>query len=170
VRVALFARPERPPADLLAGLGPDERLLAFADTATGGVVAATTIGLRWPEPPGSRLIAWDRVDKVIWRDNLLSVIEADLVEDTLLVDRAPVTERLQTPRDLPPVVRKRVEANIVRSELLAVGTGAVRFVARRRPGRDGVAWWARLEAGTEDTEDVRSAVRARLAILRAGGP
>jgi hypothetical protein len=74
---------------------------------------------------------------------------------------------LTVPRDLPPTVRKRIEGNIVRTEVAAVGGGAVRFVARRQPGRDGVIWWARLEAGTTDTEEVRSAVRARVAILRA---
>jgi hypothetical protein len=74
---------------------------------------------------------------------------------------------LSRPRDLPPTIRKRVEANIVRSELLTIGGGAVRFVGRRLPGRDGVSWWARLEPGTRDTERVRAAIRARLAILRA---
>jgi hypothetical protein len=90
------------------------------------------------------------------------------VDDLLLVDRPPITARLTKPRDLPPTVRKRVEANIVRSELLALGGGTVRFVGRREPGRDGVTWWARLEPGTPDTEEVRAAVRARIAILRAG--
>ena len=31
----------------------------------------------------------------------------------------------------------------------------------------GVTWWARLEPGTRDNAVVRSAIRARLAILRA---
>jgi hypothetical protein len=110
---------------------------------------------------------WQHVDKVVWRDGVLTVTEADVVDDALLVDRAPVSVVLATPRDLPPVVRKRVESNIVKTELLAVGGGAVRFVARRQPGRDGVTWWARIEPGTPDTERLRSAIAARLAILRA---
>ena len=71
------------------------------------------------------------------------------------------------PRDLPPVVRKRVEQNIVQRELVTVTGGAVRFVGRKRPGHDGVYWWARLEPGTPDTTRLRSAVRNRLEILRS---
>jgi hypothetical protein len=81
-----------------------------------------------------------------------------------------VSVALTKPRDLPPTVRKRVESNIVRTELVSVPGGAVRFVGRRQPGRDGVTWWARLDPGTPDSAELRSAVRARVAILRAGRP
>jgi hypothetical protein len=113
---------------------------------------------------------WQHIDKVIWQDGRLFVIEADVVDDLLLVDRPPVSVALTKPRDLPPTVRKRVEANIVRTELVTVPGGSVRFVARRQPGRDGVTWWARLEPGTRDSAEVRSAVRARVAILQAARP
>jgi hypothetical protein len=164
----LWGRRERPPTDLVAKLGRDERVLSWADTDEGQVVLATPRGVWWPETDGPRRILWQHIDKAIWRDGRLTVIEAQLVDDLLLVDRAPVTAALVKPRDLPPTVRKRIEANIVRSELLTIAGGAVRFVARRQPGHDGVMWWARLEPGTVDTETVRAAVRARLAILRAG--
>ena len=110
---------------------------------------------------------WQHIDKVIWQDGRLFVTEAEVEDDLLLVDRPVVSVALAVPRDLPPTVRKRVEANIVRTELVSVPGGAVRFVARRQPGRDGVTWWARLEPGTPDSEDLRSAVRARVALLRA---
>jgi hypothetical protein len=165
--VALFTRRERPPADLVARLDPDDRVLSWADTANDQVVLASRFGVWWPAPEGPRLIRWQYIDKAVWRDGVISVIEADLVDDALLVDRAPVSAVLTRPRDLPPTVRKRVEANIVRSEVLTVNGGVVRFVARREPGRDGVTWWARLEPGTRDNAIVRSAVKARLAILRA---
>jgi hypothetical protein len=161
-----FGRRERPPADAVARLDRAERVLSWADTVLGEVVLATPKGVWWPEAEGSRLIPWDHIDKAIWRDGVLAIIEADVVDDLLLVDRPPVSARLSQPRDLPPTIRKRVEANIVRTELLSLAGGEVRFVARRQPGRDGVKWWARLESGTPDTETVRSAVRARLAILR----
>jgi hypothetical protein len=164
--MAWFARRERPPA--LAGLEPGERILSWADTGDG-VVAATPQGLWWPAADGPRRIPWDRIDKATWRDGVLSVIEADIVDDELLVDREPVRAALTVPRDLPPTVRKRVEGNIVNSELVSVADGAVRFVARRRPGRDGLGWWAHLEPGTPDTEGVRAAIRARLTILRSSG-
>ncbi|MGI8678337.1 MAG: hypothetical protein ACR2LX_06550 [Jatrophihabitans sp.] len=165
--MALFTRRDRPPAELVALLGPDERVVSWADTADETVILASSLGLWWPELDGPRRISWQYVDKVVWHDHVLSVTEADVVDDTLLIDRRPVAARLSVPRDLPPTVRKRVESNIVRTELLTIAGGAVRFVGRRQPGRDGVYWWARLEPGTPDTERVRSAVRARLAILRA---
>lgn len=169
--MALFTRRERPPAAALAALGDDERVLSWADVDDEGtVVIATPSGVWWPEPDSNapRLIRWEHIDKAIWRDDVLSLIEANVVDDLLVVERRPVSLPLVRPRDLPPTLRKRVEANIVRSELATVpGGGAVLFVGRRLPGRDGVAWWARLEPGTRDTEQVRAAIRARLAILRA---
>ncbi len=163
----LFGRRERPPADLVARLPRHERVLSWADTADDEVILATPRGVWWPDVNGPRRILWQHIDKAVWRDGTLTVIEAQVVDDFLLVDRPPVAVALSRPRDLPPTIRKRVEANVVRSELLSIAGGAVRFVARRQPGQDGISWWARLEPGTEDSEIVRSAVRARLAILRA---
>lgn len=163
----LFGRRDMPPADVLALLERDERVVSWADTAAGGVVLATPRGLWWPDASGPRLIGWQFVDKAVWRDGVLSVIQADVVDEMLLVDRAPVHAELTTPRDLPPTVRKRVEANVVKSEVLGVVGGQARFVGRRVPGRDGVSWYARIEPGTVDSPQIRSAISARLAILRA---
>jgi len=165
--MAWSRRRERPPAEAAARLDRDERVLSWADVESGGVVVATPRGVWWPDGDGARRIPWERIDKAVWRDGVLTIIEADVVDDLLLVDRPPVKVRLSQPRDLPPTVRKRVELNIVRTELVRVDGGAVRFVARRRPGRDGVVWWARLEPGTDDSDSLRSAVRARVEILRA---
>jgi hypothetical protein len=165
--VKLFRRRDSPPADALAGLPRDERVVSWADVVDGTVVLATPSGLWWPGADTPRLIAWQHVSKATWRERTMTVTEAEVVDDLLLVDRPPVSVELAVPRDLPPVVRKRVEANVVRSELLTIVGGTARFVARRVPGRDGVVWWARLEHGTPDTEQVRAAVSARLAILRA---
>lgn len=165
--MALFHRRETPPAEVVARLPRDERVVSWADVEGGGVVIATPSGLWWPEPDGPRLIGWQFVNKAVWNEGQLTLVEAELVDDVLLFDRLPVRIALSTPRDLPATVRKRVEANIVRTEVSAVGGGAARFVGRRIPGRDGLVWWARLEPGTPDTEQVRSAISARLAILRA---
>ena len=162
-----LTRREKPPADVLALLAADERVLAWADTDIDTVVVATTFGLWWPFPAGLRRVPWQQVDKVVWRDSVLALTEADIVDDELLVDRRPVYVTLSVPRDLPPTIRKRVEANIVRTELLSVPGGGVRFVSRRQPGQDGTVWWARLEPGTRATDEVRSSISARLAILRA---
>lgn len=162
----LFHRRDAPPAHAVAALPDGERVVSWADLEGGGVLLATPAGLWWPEADGLRLIAWQHITKAIWRDGALTVIEADVADDLLLVDRAPVSVELTVPRDLPPVVRRRIEANVVRSEVHPVDGGAARFVARRIPGRDGVVWWARLEDGTPDLPAVRAAVAARVAQLR----
>lgn len=169
--MALFSRRDRPPPDLLARLGKDERLLSWADTADGQVVAATQRGLWWPFEDEMRLVPWQFVDKVVWRDGALTLIEGEAVDGVLLIDRPPVTVTLRVPRDLPPTVRKRVEANIVEREAVtAPGGVTVRFVARREPGRDGVDWWAHIPAAALQLPEVRSAIDARLAILRSRPP
>jgi hypothetical protein len=165
--MALFHRRDAPPAFALAELDREERVVSWADTADGQVVLATPRGLWWPEADGMRLIGWQHVSKAVWRDGVLAVTEADVVDDMMMIDRPAVRAELSVPRDLPPTVRSRVEANIVRSEVAAVVGGAARFVARKVPGEDGLRWWARLDTGTPDTAQVRSAIGARLAILRA---
>ena len=168
----LFHRRDSPPADVVSRLGPDDRVLSWADVAAGddgadgAVVLASRRGLWWPEPDGPRLIGWQFVDKAIWRDGALTVIEAELVDDLLLVDKAPRTVRVDKPRDLPPTVRKRVEANVVHSQVHELPGGAGRFVGRRIPGRDGIAWWVRLEPGTVDTAEVRHRARSIIDGLR----
>jgi hypothetical protein len=166
--VKLFHKRDAPPAEVVAQLPAGERIVSWADVAGGGVVLASPAGLWWPTSEDEpRLIGWQLVTKAVWRDGRLAVVEADIVDDLLLVDRAPVAAQLETPRDLPPVVRKRVESNVVRSELLPIVGGTARFVARRVPGQDGVHWWVRLEDGTADSDQVRLAILSRLAILRA---
>jgi hypothetical protein len=165
--VALFHARDRPPRALLDLLDRDERVLSWANTSTGSVVLATPLGLWWPSSDSPRRIGWQYINKAVWRERRLVVVEAELADDLLLVDRPPVSAELTTPRDLPPTVRKRVEANVVRSEVLASPGGQVRVVARRIPGQDGLRWWARLEPGTADTPDVREAVRARVDSMRA---
>lgn len=157
----LFGRRESPPAEALAHLPRDERVVSWADLAGGDVVLASPAGLWWPHATGHRLIAWPHIVKAVWLDGWLTVFEAEVVDDLLLVDLAPVAAELSVPRDLPPVVRKRVEANVVHSQVHPVPGGSARFVARRIPGQDGVRWWARLDEGTPDGAEVRSAVAAR---------
>ena len=103
----------------------------------------------------------------MWRDGRLTVIEADVVDDLLLVDREPVVVDLDEPRDLPPTIRKRVEANVVHSQVHPVPGGSARFVARRVPGQDGLRWWARLEDGTPDNAQVRAVVAQQRDVLAA---
>src|SRR3954451_15820486 len=100
--MALLRRREQPPA--IPGLELDERIVAWADTADGDVVAVTQLGLWWP---GGRRIGWQFVDRGVWGDGVLPVLEADVVDALLLVARYPVSAALSKPRALPPMVRKR---------------------------------------------------------------
>ena len=163
----IFGLRERPPADLVRRLDRDERLVSWAPLRFGAV-AATTRGLWLPSKDGYRRVGWELVDKAVWRDGVLTVTEAGLIDGLLLRDEPPIAVGLAEPRDLPPTVRRRVEASVVRSEVLPVAGGAARFVARRIPGRDGVVWWARLEPGTPDSPQTRASVRARVDQLAAG--
>jgi hypothetical protein len=169
--VKIFGNRERLPAELAGRLDKlldrADRVVSWADGPAGAThVVASIRGLWWPEPDGPRLIGWQSITKAVWRDDVLTVTEADVLDDLLLIDRAPVQLALSVPRGLPPTVRKRVEANIAHTEQVAIGSGLARLVARRVPGADGLRWWARLE-GVPDTAEVRQAVRARLDLLRA---
>jgi hypothetical protein len=162
----LFHRRDSPPARIVSLLEPDDRVLSWADVDDGDVVLASRRGLWWPDGDGPRLIGWQFVDKAVWRDGALTVIEAELVDDLLLVDRPPQTVEVATPRDLPQTVRKRVEANVVQSHVHVLPGGAGRFVARRIPGRDGLVWWVRLEPGTVDSRQVREEAGAVIEALQ----
>jgi hypothetical protein len=160
----------RPPAAVLAVqalLERDDRVLSWALTVEGNAVVASRFGLWWPEPGRSRLINWERIDKATWKDDTVTVIEADLVDDLLLVDREPVSASLAAPRDLPPTIRRRVQSGVVASELVAGGGVSMRVVGRRVPGRDGVSWWARLEPGVPDIAPTREIVHDVLDARRA---
>jgi hypothetical protein len=162
----LFGRNNRPPQLIVAQLVDDERVVSWADAADDRVVAATQRGLLWPDADGHRRIGWEHVDKAVWHDGELSVVVADVVDDLLLVDQPAMVLALVVPRDLPPTVRKRIDANVVHTALHPVPGGAARFVARRVPGQDGLAWWARLEPDVIDDELVRTAVRRQIEALR----
>ncbi len=170
--MAIFRRRVRPPAGLRSLLAPDERVLAVAEDGPAAV-AATQFGLWLPvagglpasesaaggeaEPAGWRRIGWDQVVKASWDEVGLQVIEGELAGG-VVTDRPTRTLRLAEPRNLPTVVKTRVEASIARWEQVRVPGGTARIVARRRPGTDGLIWTARLDTGTPDSEAARAAM------------
>jgi hypothetical protein len=160
-------RRERPPADVVALLDRDDRIVSWAPTVAGGTLVASRRGLWWPDSPGPRLINWERIDKATWQGAVVTVVEADLIDDLLLIDRAPVHIELAEPRDLPQTIRQRVQSGVVSSELVTGGGVSMRVVGRRVPGRDGVSWWARLEPGVPDSPAVRAVVHDVLDARRA---
>jgi hypothetical protein len=164
--VKLFSR-DQPPAAVRALLDRDDRVVSWAPTVDGGVLMASRFGLWWPFPDGQRRINWELIDKATWHDATVTVVEADLVDDLLLIDRDPVSVELSAARDLPPTIRQRVQSGVVSSELVTGGGVSMRVVGRRVPGRDGVSWWARLEPGIADTPEVRAIIDEVLGARRA---
>jgi hypothetical protein len=148
-------------------MAADDRIVSWAPVLGGGVLAASRFGLWWPEADGPRRINWELIDKATWHENVVTVIEADLTDDLLLRDRAPVSLELAEARDLPPTIRQRVQSSVVSSELVTGAGIAMRVVGRRVPGRDGVSWWARLEPGISDSAEVRAVVHDVLDSRRA---
>jgi hypothetical protein len=173
--MALFGRRLRPPAELRSLFGEHERLLAMAEDGAAAV-AATQLGLWLPatlEPadspgvpggqaPGWRRIGWDRVVKATWGEGGLQVVEGVLDDAGVVTDLPTLTLRLAEPRNLPAVVKTRVEASIARWEQVRVPGGTGRIVARRRPGADGLVWTARLDSGTPDSTPARAALTGYL--------
>ena len=157
----------RAPAVVRARLDPDERVLAWgvaADPAEptrvgGHHVVATNAGLWWPDEPPRR-IPWHLIVRATWSERGLTVIEADVVDELLLVKRPPRTVALAREGKIPPAVRKRVEGSIANTHDVRLDDGPARIVARRITGQDGQVWLARLGPQTPDTERARAQVRA----------
>jgi hypothetical protein len=159
--VALLSRWVRPPAELRRLLDGHERVLAVADTESS-VAIATQLGLWLPEAGSWRRVGWDRVVKATWTEGGLHVVEGAL-EAGIVTDLPDVAVALVEPRNLPAVVRARVENSIVRSEQVQVSGGTARLVARRVPGVDGISWTARLDTGTVDSATARAELIVYLA-------
>jgi hypothetical protein len=163
--MALFSRRPVPPA-AVRDLADGERLLAWAVAADESILAAVPSGLWGPfgSAGEAELMPWWRISKVVWRDEVMTITAAD-VDDAVIVDRRPLAVRLGDPGALPPVVRKRIEGSIRRTERVSLPSGEVRVVARTVAGQDGLTWLARLEPGTRDTPQLRADVTELIARL-----
>lgn len=161
----MLRRTNKPIAHVERILDPDDRVVSWA-VAGDDVVVASRLGLWWPTPDGPHKIGWHLIDKAVWDSGRLTVIEAEVVDDLFLLEHRPVSVELTVPRDLPPTVRKRVEASVAQSELITLPGGSIRLVARRVPGQDGLTWWARSAPGTPDGPHVRERVEAAIEELR----
>jgi hypothetical protein len=174
----------RPPAAVRARLEGDERVLTWgivgdpraadvtdhADVADDGAaddryVVATNVGLWWPDQPPRR-IPWHLIVRATWSERGLTVVEADVVDDLLLVERPAKTVALTREGKIPPTVRKRVEGSIATTHDVRLDDGPARLVARRVTGQDGQVWLARLGPRTPDTDRARAQVRALLERFR----
>jgi hypothetical protein len=163
----LLSRWVRPPAAFRKQLVGADRVLAIADTGSAPgspVVIATQYALWLPTSLASwQRVGWNEIVKATWADGILQVVEGELDADGIVHDHPAVEVTLAEPRNLPAVVRTRVEASIARSELVNLAGGPARIVARRVPGVDGVTWTARLDSGTPETQTDRATLAAYLA-------
>ena len=150
----------KPPAELRRQLDGGERLLAVADDGPTAV-AASQLGLWLPAEGAWRRVGWDDIVKATWSEMGLEIIEGR-DEAGVVLDQPARLYRLTEPRNLPSVVRDRVEHSIARWEQVRVPGGTARIVGRRRPGQDGLRWTARLDAGTPDSPQAREALAGYL--------
>lgn len=158
-------RRDRPPADVTAALDPSDRLLSWATTADGFVVASRR-GLRFPD---ARFLPWHRIDKAAWREGVLHLTEAEQVAPGVMQALSPVSFALIEPRNLPTVVQTRVTQSVAHTShhTLPDQGGAVRVVARRVTGQDGLEWSLRYEAADRNDSEVRAAAEQLLADTKA---
>jgi hypothetical protein len=146
--VKLFGKREKPPAEALAVLDRDERVVAWASAPGGAAVLATQLGLWLPGSPDR--LPWHLIDKATWRDGILTVIPAVDTGDGVLAEQGPRAVRLSVPRNLPHTVRVRVEKAIAFTRHHPIqGRTGVRVVGRRVPGRDGVSWQLVFDPGLD---------------------
>ncbi len=164
----LLGRP-RLPAALRSAFGKEERLLGLADEGPASVVA-TNLGLWLPAPEqelGWRRLGWHQIVKATWTEAGLEVIEGALDDDGVVTDLPPARYRLEEPRNLPLVVRQRVERSIGRWEQVRVPGGTGRIIGRHEPGVNGISWTARVDSGTPDSSEARSVLVGYLERVRA---
>ncbi|TNC27610.1 hypothetical protein [Amycolatopsis alkalitolerans] len=160
---------DRLPDGFPGELASNENALTVAEVAYGGHLVVTELGLWLPE---GRRVGWHLISKAAWGEGILTLVEAEEAGTAgaavLLADREPVRFALPRPGKLPVMVRQRVDGSIRgrhRHEL--AGGGAVWFVRRKVPGRDGSVLQARADPGV-DTEVV--AAMAREAAERLASP
>jgi hypothetical protein len=163
--MAFFLRQPRLPAADRPPLARDERVLAWAASDTG-VLVATNLGLWLPADPPGRL-GWHEINKATWSAKDLVVIAAAQVEEragyTIVEDLLPVRFGLAAPGELPHQVRARVTRSVGPSTHHPLpGSGGVRVVARRVAGLDGLRWTVRYDPGVDFDDPVVAEVTGQL--------
>jgi hypothetical protein len=172
--MALFSRRRSLPGEHRPPLDRDERVVAWALSPAGALVA-TNLGLWLSGEPPTRL-GWHEIHKAVWGGDELAVTPARRVERgpgyDVVADEPTLRYRLADPGDLPSQVRARVTRSVGPSTHHPLsGTGGVRVVARRVPGTDGLTWTARYDPGVDpDDPIVRDATSALVDQARAGLP
>lgn len=142
------------PDGFIGSLEPDEIVVASAPVQDGHLVV-TSLGL-WV--PGPRRIGWHLISKVKWEGALrvVEAREAGVEGPVVLLEDLPAQRfALDDPGRVMRAISQRVEGAIRARE--RVESPGVWILQRKLPGRDGVVWQARGDAGV-DLADVRTAV------------
>ena len=152
-------RPERPRVEV----GPGERLLAWAGTRDGAVLAGTRDAVYLA---GTRL-PWEQVEAADW-DRDSEVFRLSEV-GSWGEQRREHTYVVQDPGRFLELVRERVTASVVLQRHVPVsGAGGLRVLARRAPRGDRpLAWFVDYDEGVDPADpEVRAAADAALAAAR----
>ena len=152
-------RQERPQVDV----GPGERLLAWAETGDGAVLAGTRDAVYLD---GARL-PWEQVEAAEWdRDSeLFRLSEVGSWGE----QRREHTYVVADPGRFLELVRERVTASVVLQRHVPLRGGqGVRVIARRAPrGNRPLTWWVDHDEGVDPEDpEVRAATEAALAAAR----
>jgi hypothetical protein len=165
-----WLRKHKLPADQRPPLERDERVVAWAETA-GGVVVATNRGLFMPGRDGR--LGWHEINKAVWSGRELVVTPGEVIEEKdgykVVVDLPTVSHLLLDPRELPHHIRTRVTRSVAyTSHHPAHDVGGVRVVARRVGGVNGLTWTVRYDPGTDaDSAAVRDLTAQLVAQARS---
>ena len=155
----------RPPVTVAAG----EKVLAWAESASGDVVAGTRDAL-YVSSPGSQVqtrLPWEQVEAADWdRDTTrLRVSEVGSWGE----ERVEHTLTIEEPCRLLELVRERVTASVVLQRHVPIsGRRGLRVIARRAPRGDRpLAWFYEYDDGIDpDDPDVRAVAVTALAAAR----
>ncbi|MEV6525848.1 hypothetical protein AB0M43_28275 [Longispora sp. NPDC051575] len=149
----MFFRKPKLPAGSTPALAPGERVVAWATTPDGHLVA-TNLGL-WLTR--EQRLGWHEVSKATWSGEVLTVTPgpASLDEIGLVVEDEPVRFELSEPGQLPRHVQERVTRSVAYTShhLLPGEPGGVRVLARRVPGMDGLRWAVRYDHGVDPMDE-----------------
>jgi hypothetical protein len=164
----MFGRRPKLPAAHRPALVRDERVVAWADS-DAGVLVATNLGIWLPD-----FVPWHLIHKAAWDGSVLAVTPAREVATregyAVMADATPVAFRLVAPGDLPHQVRARVTRSVGYTAHHAVP--GVRVAARRVPGVDGLRWTVRYDRGVNPddpsvvaaTDDLVSQIQAAVVV------
>ena len=170
-----FVRPPEPVRAVVAA-GPDERVLAWGERTDGGWTVATSRGLRvvpadleLTEAGDVGLLPWHEIGTASWTaagdGGTFTVVPLTEVEPGVQARLTAERHVLADARDLPGVVRRRVDQTVVASRRAPLpGGGGVILVARRLPGQAAREWTVVFDDDTDRTDPVaREFAREKLA-------